>query len=190
MYILQALTPSAEFYHVVTAIDVFSCMRVGSRKTSHRHCVQTLLLTDKYHQIQRFSLPVPGYGWSSVSTRSTGKAHHNKTCSNYWKQIFIRWIWIWYIEHNINQQQNSASSMVASSSRKEQHFQQQYSSTSQMMSSSKRSAKISNASTVSNASSNLTVPNALSGLSDDEGTYQALSVVFEDSTDPRKKSKG
>ena len=59
-----------------------------------------------------------------------------------------------------------------------------------MMSSSKRSAKISNASTVSNASSNLTVPNALSGLSDDEGTYQALSVVFEDSTDPRKKSKG
>ena len=80
--------------------------------------------------------------------------------------------------------------MAASSSTKEQHFQQQYSSTSQMMSSSKRTAKISNASTVSNASSNLTVPNALCGLSDDEGTYQALSVVFEDSTNPRKKSKG
>ena len=84
--------------------------------------------------------------------------------------------------------------MVASSSTREQiaqqHIHQQYSSSSQMMSSSKRSAKISNASTVSNASSNLTVPNALSGLSDDEGTYQALSVVFEDSTNPRKKSKG
>merc|ERR1719510_1988755 len=82
--------------------------------------------------------------------------------------------------------------MVATSSVKEQHHhhqQQQYSSSSQMMSSSKRSAKISNASTVSNASSNLTVPNALCGLSDDEGTYQALSVVFEDSTNPRKKSK-
>ena len=82
--------------------------------------------------------------------------------------------------------------MAVSSSIKEQHYQQQqqYSSSSHMMSSTKRSAKISNASTVSNASSNLTVPNALCGLSDDEGTYQALSVVFEDSTNPRKKSKG
>ena len=70
------------------------------------------------------------------------------------------------------------------------HQQQQYSSTSAIASCSKRTAKISNASTVSNASSNLTVPNTLCGMSDDEGTYQALSVVFEDSTNPRKRSKG
>ena len=93
-----------------------------------------------------------------------------------------------------NAQSVPSTATVATSSIKEQHQQQnhhqQYSSTSQMMSSTKRSAKISNASTVSNASSNLTVPNALCGLSDDEGTYQALSVVFEDSTNPRKKSKG
>lgn len=82
--------------------------------------------------------------------------------------------------------------MATTSSVKEQQ-QQQYSSTSTtsaMMSSTKKLAKISNASTVSNASSNLTVPNTVCGLSDDEGTYQALSVVFEDSTNPRKKSKG
>ena len=93
-----------------------------------------------------------------------------------------------------NAQSVPSAAIVATSSVKEQHHhhhqQQQYSSSSQMMSSSKRTAKISNASTVSNASSNLTVPNALCGLSDDEGTYQALSVVFEDSTNPRKKSKG
>ena len=93
-----------------------------------------------------------------------------------------------------NTQSVPSTAMVATSSVKENHYhhqqQQQYSSSSQMMSSSKRAAKISNASTVSNASSNLTVPNALCGLSDDEGTYQALSVVFEDSTNPRKKSKG
>ena len=94
-----------------------------------------------------------------------------------------------------NTQSVPSAAIVATSSVKEQHQhhqqqQQQYSSSSQMMSSSKRTAKISNASTVSNASSNLTVPNALCGLSDDEGTYQALSVVFEDSTNPRKKSKG
>ena len=84
--------------------------------------------------------------------------------------------------------------MATSSSIKENisqyHQQQQYSSTSAVVSSSKRSAKISNASTASNASSNLTVPNTLCGMSDDEGTYQALSVVFEDSTNPRKRSKG
>ena len=84
--------------------------------------------------------------------------------------------------------------MATSSSIKENisqyHQQQQYSSTSAVVSSSKRTAKISNASTVSNASSNLTVPNTLCGMSDDEGTYQALSVVFEDSTNPRKTSKG
>ena len=93
--------------------------------------------------------------------------------------------------------QSVSSAMATASSIQEQHQQQQqYSSTtttSQTMMSSqqtKKTAKISNASTVSNASSNLTVPNTLCGLSDDEGTYQALSVVFEDSTNPRKKSKG
>ena len=109
-----------------------------------------------------------------------------------YQKILIWWIWIWYTEPTVNQQQANSSAMAVSSSTKEQHYQQQqqYSSSSHMMSSTKRSAKISNASTVSNASSNLTVPNALCGLSDDEGTYQALSVVFEDSTNPRKKSKG
>ena len=58
------------------------------------------------------------------------------------------------------------------------------------MSSTRKTAKVSNASTASNASSNLTVPNNQVRLSDDEGTYQALSVVFEDATNPRKKSKG
>ena len=89
---------------------------------------------------------------------------------------------------------NKASAITSTTSvLKEQ--QQQYSATSVMSSSTsaRKTAKISNASTVSNASSNLTVPPTLCGLSDDEGTYQALSVVFEDATNPRKtakKSKG
>lgn len=53
----------------------------------------------------------------------------------------------------------------------------------------RKSAKVSNASTVSNVSSTLTVPIIQhGGLSDDEGTYQALSVVFvEDAAVPDGK---
>ena len=80
-------------------------------------------------------------------------------------------------------------SSTAATSTKEQHYSSSVTSAA-AISSTRKTAKISNTSTVSNASSNLTVPNTLCGLSDDEGTYQTLSVVFEDSSNPRKKSKG